>query len=260
MENQKDPEIYSNPGSEPEQASVPEKKGSAVTIVIIVILVLVLLLICCCSGVGIYGAWRWYREQTAPVAYKPVIYLYPDEETDVTVRVSNPERFTVTYPEYPQEAGWKVHAAPDGNLTDPVTLRTYYSLYYESELPKELDFQAKEGFLVKGEDTAEFLEEKLSILGLTDREAEEMIIYWLPQMSQNEYNLIRFATEEEIDEAMSLNISPEPDSVIRVWMVWEGADAEEAETLKEELMEQTLTTPERNGFTVVEWGGVPVTD
>ena len=107
-----------------------------------------------------------------------------------------------------------------------------------------------------GEDTKEFLEEKLEILGLTDREAEEMIIYWLPQLSKEEYNLIRFATPEEIDKAMSLTISPEPDNLIRVWMIWETVSADKAEELKDELTEQELTTPEREGFTVVEWGGV----
>ncbi|MBO4389758.1 MAG: hypothetical protein J5825_02740 [Lachnospiraceae bacterium] len=75
-------------------------------------------------------------------------------------------------------------------------------------------------------------------------------------MSQNDYNLVRFATREEIDEAMGLSIAPEPDSVIRVWMVWEGVSAEEAAALENELTEQELTTPEREGFTVVEWGGI----
>ena len=35
-----------------------------------------------------------------------------------------------------------------------------------------------EGFVVKGEDSAAFLEEKLEILGLNYKEAEEFIIYW----------------------------------------------------------------------------------
>ena len=41
-------------------------------------------------------------------------------------------------------------------------------------------------------------EEKLAILGLNEREAEEFIIYWLPKLESNKYNYIRFATEEEI--------------------------------------------------------------
>ena len=100
--------------------------------------------------------------------------------------------------------------------------------------------------------TAAFLEDALRQLGLTDKEANEFIIYWLPILEANEYNYIRFATAEEIEANMSLNITPAPDSLIRVVMVFKG--------LKEpiEVNEQVLTTPERVGFTVVEWGGTEI--
>ena len=42
-----------------------------------------------------------------------------------------------------------------------------------------------EGFCVKGEDTAAFLEDALSKLGLNRKEANEFIVYWLPLMEQN---------------------------------------------------------------------------
>ena len=248
--------IYFDPtaASDPIESKPPKKKKGGMIVLIVVIVIAVLLLLCCCGGAGIYWLYDRYQQSQA-VAYKPVIYLYPEDTTEVSVKVSDPERFLVTYPIYGD--GWKVTAESDGTLTDLETLRTYYSLYYESDVPEITTCsEAKEGFLVAGEDAKEFLEEKLEILGLTDQEAEEMIIYWLPKLSEQEYNLIRFASREEIDEAMGLNISPEPDSVIRVWMVWEGVSAEEATALESELTEQELTTPERDGFTVVEWGGV----
>jgi hypothetical protein len=106
-----------------------------------------------------------------------------------------------------------------------------------------------EGFVVKGEDTSKFLEEKLSILGLTERETEEFIVYWLPKLEANEYNFIKFETLDEINENMPLEISPTPDTIIRVMMDWKAID----EYI--EIPEQKLTTTQRNGFTVVEWGG-----
>ena len=47
---------------------------------------------------------------------KPVIYLYPEETTEVTVKLDFKGKLTSTYPAY--ENGWKVTAQPDGTLTD----------------------------------------------------------------------------------------------------------------------------------------------
>ncbi len=180
---------------------------------------------------------------------KPIIYLYPEKETEVSVKVGYPEKLTVTYPEY--ENGWNVIAKPNGDLKDIKTGRNLYSLYWEGKNTSAKE--TNEGFLVKGEDTAKFLEEKLAILGLTEREAEEFIVYWLPQMQNNKYNFIRFETKEEIDENMPLNITPTPNTVIRVLMEFKPLDN------KIEIKEQSLPkTPVREGFTVVEWGGTKI--
>ena len=106
-----------------------------------------------------------------------------------------------------------------------------------------------EGFCIKGKDIIKFLEEKLEILGLNERETEEFIIYWLPKMENNNYNYIRFETIEEQNQAMPLNINPKPDSLIRIMMDWKGLDN------KIEVKEQVLQSPKREGYTVVEWGG-----
>ncbi len=106
-----------------------------------------------------------------------------------------------------------------------------------------------EGFVVKGQDTISFLEEKLEILGLNEREANEFIIYWLPQMENNKYNYIRFESIEKINEYMPLEIEPKPDSLIRVLMLFKPLEKEI------QVNEQELITPQRTGYTVVEWGG-----
>lgn len=176
---------------------------------------------------------------------KPIIYLYPEQETEVTVKLKNPEKLTCTYPKYKES--WNVIAKLNGDLIDLNTGRNLYALYWEGiNTTKSND---EEGFIVKGEDTIEFLEEKLAILGLTEREANEFIMYWLPQMESSKYNFIRFETIEEINENMELEISPKPDSIIRVMMEWQSISEEK------EIEEQELVTPVREGFTVVEWGG-----
>ncbi len=176
---------------------------------------------------------------------KPLIYLYPDADMEVTVKLGNPNKLTTTYPKY--NGGWEVLARRDGTLKDLKTNREIYGLYWEGiGTAKEV---SEEGFVIKGDDTIEFLEDKLRILGLSDREANEFIIYWLPKLEHNKYNYIRFETLEEINEYMPLDINPKPDSLIRVIMDYKPLDKE----IK--VKEQKLITPKREGFTVVEWGG-----
>ena len=180
------------------------------------------------------------------VAYKPVIYLYPETETDVSVKLLLDGKLICTYPAY--NTGWKVTAAPDGTLTDAKG-QTYTYLYWEGETNAQWDMT--EGFCVKGEDTAAFLEEALEKLGLNRKEANEFIVYWLPLMEQNPYNIISFQTESYTDAA-KLEVTPAPDTVIRVFMTFKASD----DMIR--LLPQKLTAPERIGFTVVEWGGTEV--
>ena len=185
----------------------------------------------------------------AVVAEKPVIYLYPTAETDINVRLALNGDLTVSYPAYHTD-GWTVTALPDGTLTDE-NGRTYDSLFWEAALDAEYDLRT--GFCVRGEDTTAFLEESLSALGLTDTEANAFIVYWLPRMQNNAYNLISFQTTAYTDAAV-LEITPAPDTVIRVFMTWQAQDNEI------EIPAQTLPeAPARKGFTVVEWGGTEIT-
>ncbi len=174
---------------------------------------------------------------------KPVIYLYPEQKTEVSVSLEYAGELTCTYPSY--DNGWKVTAEPDGTLYDVNGLQYNY-LYWEGLSSAKMDFS--KGFVVAGEDTAAFLEDSLAKLGLTREEANEFIVYWLPQMESNPYNLISFQGAAYTDSAV-LHVSPNPDTIIRVFMAVKPLDK------YMEVEEQTLTAPERKGFTVVEWGG-----
>ena len=188
------------------------------------------------------GCWPLEEQYTE----KPVIYLYPEAETDVTVRLDYAGDLTCTYPAY--DGAWRVAAAPDGTLTDERG-QTYRYLYWEGTDNVQYDFS--EGFCVPGEETAAFLEDALAQLGLTRAEANEFIIYWLPQMEQNAYNLISFQSDAYTDAA-KLTITPQPATLLRVFMAWKPL------TKAVEIAPQTLTAPERTGFTAVEWGGAKV--
>ena len=185
------------------------------------------------------------RRNLAPE--KPVIYLYPEEEMTVEVQLDFEGTLTSTYPAY--NSGWKVIAQPDGTLTNPETGEEYYCLFWEGVADD--DYTITSGFVVAGQDTASFLEETLTQLGLTPREANEFIIYWLPRMEHNAWNLISFDTEMYLENA-KLTITPAPDSMLRVFMTWRALNA------PVEIAPQTLPSFERVGFTVVEWGGAEI--
>lgn len=176
---------------------------------------------------------------------KPIIYIYPKEQLNVSVKLLNSSLLTTSYPRY--HNGWNVIAQPNGMLKDIETNKNYYGLYYEGENHNVA--MKKDGFIVNGEDTIEFLEEKLEILGLNEREINEFIIYWLPKLENNKYNYIRFETIEEIESYMPLEIKPTPDTIIRVVMDYKPLNE------KIKIEEQKLMPQKRVGYSVVEWGG-----
>ncbi|MEG1965112.1 MAG: hypothetical protein RR064_03080 [Oscillospiraceae bacterium] len=179
-----------------------------------------------------------------PATGKPIIYLYPEKETDVKVQLDYKGDFSYTYPKY--DNGWNVTAYPDGKIINKADNSEHYYLFWEGN--KKIDWDFSKGFIVKGADTEKFLKEKLELLGMTPREYNDFITYWAPEMVQNEANLVTFAYEQ-YEELAPLKISPTPDTILRVHMVYKKYNGE----AKPQPQELKLTP--RKGFTVVEWGG-----
>ena len=189
---------------------------------------------------GEYNVWF---EQAAA---KPVIYLYPEKETDVHVELELTEsELSTTYPKY--NDGWDVTAYPDGSLVNKADGSHHRYLFWDSKNCRTRYAYSK-GFCVAGEDTESFLKEKLTYMGLTEEEMNEFIVYWLPRMEHNKYNLITFQGDTYTDTA-KLSITPKPDSVLRIFMAYVPLDKAVS------IEPQQLDTFERKGFTVVEWGG-----
>jgi hypothetical protein len=180
------------------------------------------------------------------VVAKPVIYLYPTTTTNIKVNLSYDGEIT-TYPEI--GSGWQVTASPDGTLINQSDNKEYSYLFWEGIPNYDPAYDMTTGFIVSGDATQEFLQNKLAQIGLTPKEYNEFIVYWSPKMQNNPYNLIHFATAAEYDAHAKLTISPTPDKILRVFMVFQP------------LTQPTAVTPQsfpaftRTGFTVIEWGG-----
>lgn len=182
---------------------------------------------------------------------KPVIYLYPTKTQDITVKLSYKGTLTATYPDYNTDIqGWEVTANPDGGLINHGDNMQYSYLFWEG-LDKVNYDNFDTGFVVKGSESKTFLQNTLSKIGLSTKEYNEMIVYWLPKMEKNSYTLVHFAGKEYTDNAQ-LTITPKPDSILRVFMVIKSLDKYQT------IQPQTLENFERNGFAVVEWGGTEI--
>ena len=189
------------------------------------------------------------REDPASIVLeKPVVYLYPETETNVEVKLDLDGQLSFTYPVY--DNGWRVTAYPDGRLVDCSDGGEYSYLFWESDGNPAFDMSS--GFVVAGGDTVEFLREKLAYLGLLPKEYNEFIVYWAPMMEANAYNLIAFQGEAYTAVAR-LEVVPAPDSMLRVFMAYKPLDNPVA------IPEQKLETFERSGFSVIEWGGAAIT-
>ena len=203
-----------------------------------------------------------------PVDEKPVIYLYPEKEQPVSVTLRFGGELTVLYPQGELQrdvvtddgrqdivmedgrwdvVSWHVMAAPDGTLTDLQDGREYSYLFWEG-IADEPEYDFSSGYCVAGSETAEFLQDILAQMGLTAKEYNEFIVYWLPRMQGNPYNIISFQQETYTDHAQ-LKITPQPDSVLRVFM------AVKPSPVYVEMEPQSFAPFDRRGFTVVEWGG-----
>jgi len=178
---------------------------------------------------------------------KPVIYLYPEQEQSVSVKLDYNGELTCTYPQY--EDGWNVIAKPDGTLKNLKDSRQYSYLYWEGIA--NVNWDMSKGFVIAGSDTVQFLQEKLEYMGLTSKEYNEFIVYWLPILQENKYNLITFAGKD-YEALAKLTIDPEPDSVLRIMMLYKPLEEVTA------VEAQKLEPFTRTGFTVVEWGGTKV--
>jgi len=176
---------------------------------------------------------------------KPVIYLYPKKTENVKVQVKPTGGLSITEPAY--NDGWSVQATPASDILNYADGKNYPYLFWEG---KGLFYQRpSEGFMVARADVDKFLNEKLAALGLVPKEINDFKEYWLPKMQAKPYYFVTFLPQDQFNEIAPLSINPKPDTVIRIFMDYQGLNQ------PEKVVEPVIKTPKRIGFTVVEWGG-----
>lgn len=190
--------------------------------------------------------YSWYTPEC-----KPAIYLYPQKTEEVNVKVNTIGYLTLTIPDYPKD-GWTVTANPNGNLE--VNKQTYPYLYYEAAIPDSEFKKPTKGYVVKKSEISSLFNEILPKLGLSVSESKEFKDYWQKSLPLSPYYFVAIMDKEAIENIEPLVVSPKPKTVIRVRLYFELLD-------KPINVEKPLIiTPKRDGFTLVEWGGMVKTD
>lgn len=185
---------------------------------------------------------------------KPVIYLYPETATQITLQLNYNGKLNFTYPEIKNNT-WKINANPDGTIEANNKLYNY--LFWEGEMnANAVQTNIKEGSVVDSKNLISFFESNLTAMGMNTKESADFITYWAPRMMKNEKNYIYFMLTNDYDKIASMNVTPKPDNQLRIYMIWTEITSETVVDFKPQSFPQF----KREGFTLVEWGGSEITN
>lgn len=209
---------------------------------------------------------------------KPVLYFYPEKETGVNVKFTSQMLLTTDIPRYNESLGWNVLAKPDGKLVDLQPQFTSCQDFDSSHFGREYALEAcqknqypyiywagyrvngtypqmNKGWLVAKSDLETFLNQKLDYVGLNNKEKQDMLEYWLPylQNQNGQYFRLSFLQTSDMNTLAPMQINPQPEKLFRIFLDWQSFDSKPQTAFEPQVLERLEN---RDGFTVVEWGGL----
>jgi hypothetical protein len=178
------------------------------------------------------------------IVYKPNVYLYPEETTQLQVNLSFPQGGSVveSIPDY--NTGWDVSVEPSGLIDG-----SYTYLFYESSQPNK--WQKSEGWILEQSELHAFFEKNMKEYGFEGEEIVDFTDYWMPLFADKQYYVVYPQVADIINTLITLNISEQPDNLLRLFYVVHGYD-----TLPELNLEKPVVDKgfKREGYFVTEWG------
>jgi len=179
-----------------------------------------------------------------PVLYKPNIYLYPTERSQISVNLRFPlgGKIITSIPAY--ENGWTINVDTSGIIDNK-----YSFLFYESKQPDI--WQLNEGWIIKTSELENFFKDNMLKHGFDGTEIKDFLDYWIPRLTDFGYYEIYPQEPIIIDKAIKLEISKTPDNVLRLYYLIKGVNSNS---------ENKINIPgenyqfKRSGFYVTEWG------
>jgi len=172
---------------------------------------------------------------------KPAIYLYPLEDSIISVKLNITGEIIEAIPDYNSE--WSVFVTKEGRINNQ-----YDYLFYEADL-NALELP-ETGWIVQYDNLNGWFDTTLIRLGLNEKEKNQFKEYWLNNLKKANYYEIKLFEDNFMQQNMKLLINPIPDTLIRLNFYFKPLKE------KTEILEPLINTPQRIGFTVVEWGGM----
>jgi len=212
-----------------------------------------------CDGVNDYEEYSSYRllvgengkiikrkllkhtKKKVQLLKKPAIYLYPLTKQKIDVSLVINGAMILSIPPY--NKGWSVMADRNGTIENK-----YDYLFYENRL-KTIELN-DEGWIKQGSELNGWFDIILPELGLNSRELEQFKEYWLKELNENKLYEIKLFSLSFLTKNMTLDISPKPDTLIRVMFHFKVIKK------RYEIRSPKIITPKRSGFHVLEWGGM----
>ena len=173
---------------------------------------------------------------------KPNIYIYPEEDAELTIKIDFPNggRVTVSDPDYNQ--GWDISVSSAGVIDDKYTF-----LFYECKTPNLCQYD--EGWVVDREALSSFFESNLHELNFRDHELTDFLDYWIPRLNTSDKYIIYPQYSDILEEMSRIKCTPSPLNINRICYVIRKFSSELSRP-----KEPATRMFDRAGFHIMEWG------
>ncbi|CAE6507122.1 unnamed protein product [Rhizoctonia solani] len=117
-----------------------------------------------------------------------------------------------------------------------------------------------------------YIDDALLALGLHTEARTSFITYWLPDLSKHAFIALRFLPQQDYEKAAPLDVSPAPQVVTRVFMLFRGVEESQIELWNDsvDMAQKDVSmwrgivgvdvdqVHDKSLFRVLEWGGMEV--
>ncbi|SHF75377.1 hypothetical protein SAMN05444274_108123 [Mariniphaga anaerophila] len=179
---------------------------------------------------------------TCSMVYKPNIYIYPEEQMELSVRLKFPlgGKIVTSIPEYGN--GWNINVDTSGVIDN-----AYSFLFYESKQPDV--WQRNYGWEVEADQLDAFFRHNMKDYGFNSAEIQDFIDYWIPRLNSYQVYSICPQTKDIIKRVIQIEFSKQPENVLRLFYVIKGSNQ-----FQDNLTEPAIDEFRRDGYFVTEWG------
>ena len=175
-------------------------------------------------------------------ARKPNIYLYPEANQKISVKLEFPLGGMLTHSDPDYGSGWLVDVEPTGRINGQ-----YDYLFYEARLPDM--FQYSSGWIVHSDTLSAFFTHTMTQAGFTTREITDFIEYWGPRLTTDSAYEVYPQQNQQMGGLICLQVDPRPQSQLRLFFLIRPAQVNAGD-----LTIPFLPRANRHGFHLAEWG------